>query len=260
MTIRARRPEHRWFLHVGGSAALAPFIPPGPFTRQGKKSRPRAADPAGARADERRHERRARRRRGVFARTRRRPAAGSSEGARRRRRRPCVRALDESPKQESAGRDRRDRGRRKRERGATPARCRRGARREREGRDRGAPHAFTFAARTFLFATHLAGDAWRGKLTWLGHAAFRMDRPAANGSTSIRLDNPKCPENELEPERVDMIAITHGHGDHVGDVVELAEARPSGRRADRAEDLARMQGAETDDLARTRAARWTSTA
>ena len=57
------------------------------------------------------------------------------------------------------------------------------------------------------------------ELTWLGHAAFRFDTPAGK---RIYVDpflhgNPKCPESELEPERVDLIALTHGHGDHVGD-------------------------------------------
>jgi L-ascorbate metabolism protein UlaG (beta-lactamase superfamily) len=60
-------------------------------------------------------------------------------------------------------------------------------------------------------------------LTWLGHASFRLDSP---GGKRIYVDpflhgNPKCPESELEPERVDLIALTHGHGDHVGDTVEL---------------------------------------
>ena len=62
-------------------------------------------------------------------------------------------------------------------------------------------------------------------LTWLGHASFRLDSP---GGKRIYVDpwltgNPKCPEAELQPERVDLIAVTHGHGDHVGDTVELAE-------------------------------------
>ena len=35
--------------------------------------------------------------------------------------------------------------------------------------------------------------------------------------------NPKCPESELEPERVDVIALTHGHGDHVGDTVDAEQ-------------------------------------
>jgi L-ascorbate metabolism protein UlaG (beta-lactamase superfamily) len=62
-------------------------------------------------------------------------------------------------------------------------------------------------------------------LTWLGHAAFRLD--TASGKR-IYVDpflngNPKCPENEKTPERVDIVALTHGHGDHVGDTVDLAK-------------------------------------
>ncbi len=62
-------------------------------------------------------------------------------------------------------------------------------------------------------------------LTWLGHASFRIDTP---GGKRIYVDpflhgNPKCPEAEQEPERVDVIAVTHGHGDHVGDTVALAQ-------------------------------------
>jgi L-ascorbate metabolism protein UlaG (beta-lactamase superfamily) len=61
-------------------------------------------------------------------------------------------------------------------------------------------------------------------LTWLGHSAFRLD--TASGRR-IYVDpfltgNPKCPEAEQTPERVDIIALTHGHGDHVGDTVDLA--------------------------------------
>jgi L-ascorbate metabolism protein UlaG (beta-lactamase superfamily) len=63
------------------------------------------------------------------------------------------------------------------------------------------------------------------ELTWLGHATFRID--TASGKR-IYIDpfltgNPKCPENELTPERVDIIALTHAHGDHLGDTVELAK-------------------------------------
>ena len=62
-------------------------------------------------------------------------------------------------------------------------------------------------------------------LTWLGHAAFRFDTP---GGKRVYIDpflhgNPKCPESEQEPERVDVIALTHAHGDHLGDTVELAQ-------------------------------------
>ena len=63
------------------------------------------------------------------------------------------------------------------------------------------------------------------ELTWLGHAAFRFDTPAGK---RIYVDpflngNPKCPEGELEPERADVVALTHGHGDHVGDTVAIAQ-------------------------------------
>ncbi|HYA07943.1 MAG TPA: metal-dependent hydrolase [Gaiellaceae bacterium] len=62
-------------------------------------------------------------------------------------------------------------------------------------------------------------------LTWLGHAAFRLDTP---GGKRIYVDpflngNPKCPASEVKPECVDVIAVTHGHGDHVGDTVALAK-------------------------------------
>src|SRR5881394_3604310 len=58
------------------------------------------------------------------------------------------------------------------------------------------------------------------ELTWLGHASFRLDA----GGKRIYIDpflngNPKCPESEQTPERVDIIALTHAHGD----TVELAK-------------------------------------
>jgi L-ascorbate metabolism protein UlaG (beta-lactamase superfamily) len=61
------------------------------------------------------------------------------------------------------------------------------------------------------------------ELTWLGHAAFRIDTP---GDKRIYVDpflngNPKCPPGEVEPERCDLIVVTHGHGDHLGDTVAI---------------------------------------
>jgi len=61
-------------------------------------------------------------------------------------------------------------------------------------------------------------------LTWLGHASFRIDSP---NDKRIYVDpwvsGPTCPAEEKDPERVDIIAVTHGHGDHVGDVTELGK-------------------------------------
>lgn len=61
-------------------------------------------------------------------------------------------------------------------------------------------------------------------LTWLGHASFRLDSP---GGKRIYVDpwlsSPTCPDSEKEPERIDLIALTHGHSDHVGETVELVK-------------------------------------
>ncbi len=59
-------------------------------------------------------------------------------------------------------------------------------------------------------------------LTWLGHGSFRFDTPGGKRVyVDPFLDNPKCPDSEREPERMDILAFTHGHGDHVGNSVEL---------------------------------------
>src|SRR6266581_2684449 len=61
-------------------------------------------------------------------------------------------------------------------------------------------------------------------LTWLGHASFRLE---SSGAKRIYVDpwfdNPKFPDGEGDPDRCDVIAVTHGHSDHVGSVVELSK-------------------------------------
>ena len=66
------------------------------------------------------------------------------------------------------------------------------------------------------------------QLTWLGHASFRFDTP---GGKRVYVDpflngNPKTPDAEKEPERVDIIAVTHGHGDHNAGVVDISKSFP----------------------------------
>jgi L-ascorbate metabolism protein UlaG (beta-lactamase superfamily) len=65
-------------------------------------------------------------------------------------------------------------------------------------------------------------------LTWLGHAAFLIE---SDEGKKIYVDpflngNPQAPEEHKNPEHVDVIAVTHGHGDHVGDTVALSKKFP----------------------------------
>ena len=65
-----------------------------------------------------------------------------------------------------------------------------------------------------------------GKLTWLGHGTFRLDTA---GGKVVLVDpwlegNPKAPAN-AEPERLDLILVTHAHFDHLADAARLAHKR-----------------------------------
>ncbi len=63
------------------------------------------------------------------------------------------------------------------------------------------------------------------KLTWLGHATFRIETP---GGKTVIIDpwvmhNPACPDAEKNVKRVDILLCTHGHGDHIGDAVAIGK-------------------------------------
>jgi L-ascorbate metabolism protein UlaG (beta-lactamase superfamily) len=61
------------------------------------------------------------------------------------------------------------------------------------------------------------------KLTWLGHATFRINTP--EGSVILIdpwvLSNPMTPASEKKLDRIDVMLITHGHFDHIADAVAL---------------------------------------
>ncbi len=60
-------------------------------------------------------------------------------------------------------------------------------------------------------------------ITWLGHAAVEVRTP---GGKVILFDpwlgNPKSPRGADTQQQLDLLLVTHGHGDHLGDAVALA--------------------------------------
>jgi L-ascorbate metabolism protein UlaG (beta-lactamase superfamily) len=62
------------------------------------------------------------------------------------------------------------------------------------------------------------------EITWLGHATFLVRSP---GGKHIVMDpwlteNPRCPERFRTMADADIITISHGHFDHMGDAAALA--------------------------------------
>jgi L-ascorbate metabolism protein UlaG (beta-lactamase superfamily) len=59
--------------------------------------------------------------------------------------------------------------------------------------------------------------------TWFGHAAVEVRTP---GGKVIMfdpwLDNPLSPRSADTVDRLDVLLVTHGHGDHLGDALALA--------------------------------------
>ncbi|MCG3130353.1 MAG: hypothetical protein FLDDKLPJ_01110 [Phycisphaerae bacterium] len=60
-------------------------------------------------------------------------------------------------------------------------------------------------------------------LTWLGHSAVRLTLPDGR---VVLIDpwlsgNPSCPVREKQQARCDLLILTHGHADHVGDAEAL---------------------------------------
>jgi len=70
-----------------------------------------------------------------------------------------------------------------------------------------------------------SGTIGRGvSITFYGHSAFKLSGQGMNVVIDPWLSNPllNTPISEVGP--VDVICVTHGHADHVGETVPLAEA------------------------------------
>lgn len=68
-------------------------------------------------------------------------------------------------------------------------------------------------------------DLMGTSITWLGHATVLVQTAAG---TTILIDpfienNPKFPKGFDLPEKLDLILATHGHYDHIADVVPVAQ-------------------------------------
>ena len=83
------------------------------------------------------------------------------------------------------------------------------------------------AAGAMLMLATAAQAAGHTSLTWYGHAAFKIVTPQGH---VIFIDpwitnpaNPKGKDDLAAIDKADLILVTHGHFDHVGDAVNIAK-------------------------------------
>ena len=83
------------------------------------------------------------------------------------------------------------------------------------------------AAGALLLAASAAGAAGHTALTWYGHAAFKIVTPKGH---VLFIDpwitnpaNPKGKDDLAAIDKADLILVSHGHFDHVGDAVDIGK-------------------------------------
>lgn len=60
-------------------------------------------------------------------------------------------------------------------------------------------------------------------ITWYGHAAFRVEAAGYAWLFDPFIQgNPKCPVSLEQLPPADVVLVSHGHSDHLGDAIELA--------------------------------------
>jgi L-ascorbate metabolism protein UlaG (beta-lactamase superfamily) len=72
-------------------------------------------------------------------------------------------------------------------------------------------------------------DTKGNKITYFGHATFSLTTPSGQVGLidPFVMHNPSCPEKLKKFSRLDVIFISHAHGDHFADCVELAKKHDS---------------------------------
>ncbi|MEM3608825.1 MAG: metal-dependent hydrolase [Candidatus Bathyarchaeia archaeon] len=62
------------------------------------------------------------------------------------------------------------------------------------------------------------------KVTWFGHSAFKVEVAGKTVLIDPWLDgNPSSPIKAAEITRADIVYVTHDHGDHLGDAIEICK-------------------------------------
>ncbi len=78
-----------------------------------------------------------------------------------------------------------------------------------------------------LAFTGAAAAAGKTSVTWYGHAAFKIVTPAGHvivvDPWITNPSNPKGKDDLAALTKVDLILVSHGHGDHIGDAVDIAK-------------------------------------